>query len=742
MKRLAALLIITSIVVAFASVSVFDRLTTSWFSRDLEVRSNFVYEAVKSSLLPLLETDRKAEISQILDNITKDERLYALALCQKNGVSVAETQYFNSIGSCGALAGTGEQESHILRIASGSFHITNIPLEEGKNLIGELIFVHNLNFAQLRSSTSGRYLYTAFFVLCLAVSLATLFMTRLIRRDWIQGVQAVIREKGALRSIPHGNSKELLPIVRELRRVISELELKQKISAGAKIIWEPKTLKNLLTHRLAGDEVIIVANREPYIHVKRGGSVQVQKPASGVVTALEPIMRACSGVWIAHGSGNADRQAVDEHDRVLVPPGENSYQLRRIWMTPEEEKGYYYGFANEGLWPLCHIAHTRPTFRSSDWEHYIQINERFADAVISESTSDSPVVLVQDYHFAILPAIIREKLPKATIITFWHIPWPNPEAFGICPWREEILQGLLGSTIVGFHTRFHRNNFFDTADRFLECRIDREHSTISYQGKMTAIRDYPISIAWPETTEVNLESFSKLSAEIRKKVGLNSDCKIAVGIDRLDYTKGILERFAAVERLFELYPASIDRFSLIQIAAPSRTDIGVYSRFGELVEAEAKRINDRFSEAKNKPINLIIEYHDPESVQKYYRAADICMVTSLHDGMNLVAKEFIASREDERGVLILSMFTGASRELAEALIVNPYNSDQCAEAIQVAIEMSEEEQQDRMRSMREQVRENNVYRWAGRMLIDAAEVRQKMKLDDRLSESYKLAGIA
>ena len=253
----------------------------------------------------------------------------------------------------------------------------------------------------------------------------------------------------------------------------------------------------MLKSQLRGDELIVVSNREPYIHQRRGERVEIQRPASGLVTALEPIMRACSGTWIAHGSGSADREVVDGRDHIAVPPDKPAYQLRRIWLTPEEEAGYYYGFANEGLWPLCHIAHVRPTFRSADWAHYVAVNKKFAKAVKAEARTHNPIVMIQDYHFALLPRMIHEELPEATIITFWHIPWPNPESFAICPWREEIISGLLGSSILGFHTQFHCNNFVDTVDRTIEARVDRESFTVSLGGKLTAVRRYPISIAWP-----------------------------------------------------------------------------------------------------------------------------------------------------------------------------------------------------------------------------------------------------
>jgi len=412
----------------------------------------------------------------------------------------------------------------------------------------------------------------------------------------------------------------------------------------------------------------------------------------------------------------------------MVPPEKPAYRVRRVWLSAAEEAGYYYGFANEGLWPLCHIAHTRPVFRSADWEHYRTVNRRFAQAVEQESRTENPIVLVQDYHFALVPRMIRERMPQATIITFWHIPWPNPEAFGVCPWRTELLDGLLGSSILGFHTQFHCNNFFDTVDRTLEARVDRETSTISFGGDATEVRRYPISIEWPPAALASQKSVAECRGLARAALGLGADVKLGVGVDRLDYTKGILERFAAVERLLELEPRWIGRFAFVQIAAPSRSSIEEYQSLEERVRAAAGRINDRYGSPGYLPIVLKIEHHDADDVYAWYRAADLCFVSSLHDGMNLVAKEFVAARDDERGVLILSQFAGASRELSEALIVNPYDTEQCAAALRLALTMPPDEQRQRMRSMRGLIQEFNVYRWAGRMLLDAARMRNRRRV--------------
>jgi trehalose 6-phosphate synthase len=484
---------------------------------------------------------------------------------------------------------------------------------------------------------------------------------------------------------------------------------------------------------LQGERVVILANREPYVHHKVDDVVRVLHPASGLVSALEPVMRACSGVWVAHGSGSADRETVDSKDRVRVPPGEESYLIRRVWLTEEEETGYYYGFSNEGMWPLCHLAHERPIFRAEDWQHYVHVNRKFADAVCEEVDSDDPIVLVQDYHFALAPKMIREKLPRATIITFWHVPWPNAERIGICPWREELISGLLGSSVVGFHTQQHCNNFIDSVDAFMESRIDREATAVFQGHHKTLVRPYPISIEWPVRWLRDVPPALEARVAIRRELGLPEDALLGVGIDRLDYTKGIEERLQAVEELLQRYPEFRGKFTFVQLAAPSRTKIARYRELNERVENLAAEINSRWSNGSYRAIVLLRAHHEPTTVFRYYRAAELCYVSSLHDGMNLVAKEFVASRDDELGVLVLSQFTGAARDLTEALIVNPYDIRQAAGAMAAALRMPLSEQRVRMQSMRRLVSEFNVYRWAGRMLVDAAELRRKERMSGRLS---------
>jgi trehalose 6-phosphate synthase len=608
-------------------------------------------------------------------------------------------------------------------------------VDDGEN-IGELVLVHDLSFVAHRSAETRKYIFYLFVGLGFTIALITVVIAQLSWRGWVRGLRAVMRGEGLLRPAGTIDTPELRPIARDVRALVRELETVRRARDEDQLAWAPETLRSVLHDDLRGQEVIVVSNREPYIHVREapGEALRVLRPASGLVTALEPVMRACSGTWIAHGGGSGDRETVDRHDRLDVPPPPEppAYRLRRVWLSDEQESGYYYGFANEGLWPLCHIAHVRPVFRSTDWEQYAKVNHLFAEAVRDEAQSDDPIVLVHDYHLALVPRMLRETLPAATIIAFWHIPWPNPEAFAICPWREALLDGLLGSSILGFHTQFHCNNFVDTVERLIEARVDRELFSVTYKGAVTNVKRYPISVEWPSSLAAAAGPVDRCRAEVRRRHGLPEGHAIGLGVDRLDYTKGIEERLRAVERMFEMRPEWVGRFTFVQIGSPTRSRIEQYQEYDARVRALAERLNERFAAGdRPPPVILCVKHHQPEQVVEYYRAADVCVVTSLHDGMNLVAKEFVSARDDERGVLILSQFTGASRELPEALIVNPYDTDQCATALHVALSMPAADQRARMRLMRGLVREFNVYRWAGRMLLDAAHMRRRDRVLER-----------
>jgi len=712
------------------------RTARTWFERDVNLRSQLVVHGARQALLSHWQPEQRRDIQQILTEITHDERILAAAACNADRTLLASTPDFPVEFSCAQIGAQLQVHSgppgspwapwkKVTQIPGGTVHVSAFPVSEGEFTPGFVILVHDLSFVERREAATRNFLIVAFGILALAASGVTVISARLAWRGWSAELRRFIR----------GDTQraEFLPILRDVRELVDRIAA-EKETEGEGGTWTPVRLKDTLNRHLHGEKVIIVANREPYIHERANGGVKVVHPASGLVTALEPVLRACSGAWIAHGSGSADRETTDAHGRVRVPPGEESYFIRRVWLTPEEEKGYYYGFSNEGLWPLCHIAHARPRFSHADWQHYRTVNERFVDAVCQEVDVEDPIVLVQDYHFALVPRLLRERLPQATVIAFWHIPWPNSENFGICPWRKELLDGMLGASILGFHTQFHCNNFLDCVDRFLEARIDREENAVVQQGRTTFVRPYPISLEWPIHWLKDIPSTQECRAEVFSQLGLPANALLGVGVDRLDYTKGVEERLLAVERLLEQYPEYRGRFRFVQLAAPSRTLIERYRQLNDSVEQLAARINQRFGDGAYQPVILRRAHHEPPVVYRYYRAADLCYVSSLHDGMNLVAKEFVAARDDEHGVLLLSQFTGAARELTEALIVNPYDLAAAGAAMAAALRMPVAEQADRMRAMRTFLAEFNVYRWAGRMLVDAARLRRHERLAGRLAE--------
>ncbi len=702
------------------------RTTARWFEKDLALRGRLAIESARTSLAS--HWSNREQLAEILADITRDERIMAAAACSEQGGMVAATDAYPEQFTCASVQRSlhdAPSWSTNAELASGGVRVSATRVVNDQHAIGTVVLVHDLSYLERREATTRNFLLVAFFVLALGAAIVTLLAARFAWRGWTKELQQALA----------GNpTRDFRPLVRDVRTLVERLagEREEGVRAGP---WGPERLKSALTQHLQGEQVVLLANREPYIHDRTADGIQVLHPASGLVTALEPVMRACSGVWVAHGGGTADRETVDTNDRVRVPPGEESYVIRRVWLSEAEEAGYYYGFSNEGLWPLCHVAHTRPTFRAEDWAHYVRVNQRFADAVCEEVDTDDPVVLVQDYHFALAPRMIREKLPKATIITFWHVPWPNAERFGICPWREELISGLLGSSILGFHTQQHCNNFVDSVDAFMESRIDRETTAIVQGRHRTLVRPYPISIEWPVHWVTEAPSIQECRSSVRRELGLADDALLGVGIDRLDYTKGIEERLSAVDQLLTRYPEFRGRFTFAQLAAPSRTKIGRYREHNERIEALATEINAKWATDTYRPIVLMRTHHEPATVYRYYRAAELCYVSSLHDGMNLVAKEFVAAHDDELGVLVLSQFTGAARDLTEALIVNPYDLQQASDAPAAALRMPADEQRERMRSMRRLVSEFNVYRWAGRMLVDAASVRRKERMFGRLASN-------
>jgi trehalose-6-phosphate synthase len=604
------------------------------------------------------------------------------------------------------------------------------PLKSSGRLNMVVVFYTDAGYIDkvLRNIWSRNFM--GWFLQAFLVSVVTLLLIRwgILRQVnkivvWIKAIRT-----GNIRQIssqPHPDfldplHKEIESIAKAMNEAKATAEEEARLRTSAEAIWTPERLKAEMGVLLRGKKMIVVSNREPYMHTHEGKGIKCIVPASGMITAMEPILKACSGLWIASGTGDADKETVDRHDKVEVPPDEPKYTLRRLWLTDEEEKHFYYGFSNEGLWPLCHIAHTRPTFRNDDWKYYKKVNEAFAKAVIEETSDDEePYILIQDFHFALLPALIKKAKPLAKVAIFWHIPWPNPESFGICPWQREILQGMLGADLIGFHTQYHCNHFLETVNNALESRVLWESFSVKMGGNTTYVKPFPISI------DFTLKDYDNVSPKIKPNNLLNDGLRaqfIGIGVDRIDYTKGIIEKFLSIERFLEKNSSYIGKFTFIQVGAPSRTFLKTYSDTVTAVENEAARINMRFKSKNWKAIVLLKRHHSHEEIAPLYSSADFCMITSLHDGMNLVAKEFVASRHRNDGSLILSRFAGASQELQGAIIINPYDTEKSADAIKTALEMSKEEQNQRMMQMRLVIVRHNIYSWAASLLRTMAAI--------------------
>jgi alpha,alpha-trehalose-phosphate synthase [UDP-forming] len=746
--RLLSARLILSLILAITLVSVFSvyyqvRGERRSLRNDLERRAAVLADSLAGNVQPYLSSDSTKKLQQVVDRFSNRERLDGVAIFN-NGLqpivqssSLAGLMQAESPVLSRAIA-TKQKQSAFIRIGGATFHIYAEPLEDDQQS-AVLVIVHDATYIQAQTArlwreTFLRVLVQVFLIVLITVVIVRWSITgpiarasqwlRALRTGKVQDSSFSMHDIDLLRPL----AREMTSIAQSLTAARSAAEREAQLRQAAESFWTSERLSVHVRSKLVGSRLFVVSNREPYSHVRSGKSIQCVVPASGLVTALEPILRACDGTWIAHGSGDADQETVDVHDRLAVPPEEPRYTLRRVWLTKEEEDGYYYGFSNEGLWPLCHIAHTRPLFRADDWEHYHTANVKFADALLEEMRdTHEPVVLVQDYHFALLPRLIKKKRPDARVAIFWHIPWPNSESFAICPWQRELLDGLLGADVIGFHIQAHCTNFLQTVDRTLECRIDWEHFAVSRAGHRTIVKPFPISVEFPENAPPESDQGSSYleRAALLRELGVEARF-VGVGVDRVDYTKGILERFLAIERMLEKRPTYQGKFVFVQIGAPSRTHIKRYHDLLADVEAEAERINWRFQTSSWKPIVFLKRHVSHHEILRYYRAADLCIVTSLHDGMNLVAKEFIAARHDEQGVLILSRFTGAARELLDSVLVNPYDIESTADAICHALEMGAEERAARMRRLRRVVKENNIYRWAGNLVAELCEVRLDM----------------
>ena len=686
---------------------VFDTALRRWTDRDLNRRAHLIGAAVASHARVSGDTLQTA-----LDGLAANEDAANLGVCNGSSLIIA-TGLARTLG-CGselagsALAAAGKSKRGLLD--GRSVVVTAHPLGGARTLL----VVQDRTFLDARRKHMLQVLFVSAEVALLALLLLARAGARIGSRRTREAARSLVRQMRSRDVSDEPVPAELRLLVRDMRDTVEHLRHEDVAPhSGA------ERLSALAGAAVPNGGLVVIANREPYAHEYSDSGIVVQRPASGLVTGIEPILRACGGTWIAYGGGSADRATSDRFGRVAVPPEAPEYTLRRMWIGEVEYERYYSGFANEGLWPLCHIAHTQPSFRAVDWSAYQSVNETFARAAVDEARANG-MLLIQDYHFALVPKLVRDAAPHIVTSLFWHIPWPNSEVVGICPWKEALLDGMLGADILGFHTRQYCLNFLDAVQRYRECRVDFDEMSVSYGGHRTLVRPYPISVEWPYPAATREEG-----AALRTALGIGADVHVSVGVDRADYTKGLLERVAAVEAMLEENPALHGCFAFVQLASPTRSSIRKYQQLADDLRAAVERVNGRFATPEWTPIVLQMRTFSPEEVRSYYAMADSAIVTPLHDGMNLVAKEYVAACSDEDGVLVLSTFAGAAKELDGALLVNPYDTQQLAAAILRAIRMPLAERKARMQAMRAQIASNSIYDWSERLLTDMREVRQQ-----------------
>lgn len=717
-----------------------DRLEKKWARDDLYQRARVIYDSIQDPVFDSVTKGNLDGLLRIYKRLVEDPSLMGVMVCSKDGTVISKSGGAPRALKCDWQPPTDKVtplqakiDSGVVQVEGRMIHKAIFPLlsEGDTEPRGYVLFFHDPSYLVQRSELARSYTYYVFLVLGFFISLITLMVYRWSASKPVEQFTEVM--KGVITGDVEKISKalentEFAPLVKDVDQILYDFRRAKGDGADAESnLWSASKLNQEVERLFGESRMCVISNEEPYIHNRVGSRIEVKSPASGVVKAVEPLLKACSGVWIGDGAGTADHETADKNGMLLVPPGKPEYALKRVWLSRDEEEGFYFGFSNEGLWPLCHIAHERPQFRQKDWEQYVAVNAKYASIFNDEMKGTRPITLIQDYQFALMPSMIRKMRPDALVTLFWHIPWPSPESFRICPWRKDILMGMLGADLIGFQQQYHCNAFLDTVDRFLEARVSRDQFSVTIQGHTCYVKPFPTSVEWPSPHEQSLEEIRACRTNLIEELSLPEDAILGVGVDRLDYTKGIVERFQAIERLLEQHPELVGKVALIQLVSPSRMHIKRYQELSAEVQREAERINWRFYSAHYKPIVLRMQHHTNEQIVSYYRAADFLYVSSLHDGMSLVAKEFIASRNDEGGVLVLSSFTGAARELKDALIVNPYDIEESADAIYQAIQMSPNERKSRMQRLRNVVANNNVYGWGAHFLRELHAIAERQR---------------
>jgi len=735
---LPILIIVAAAFTAFGFIQV--RFEEEKLIEDVQRKAKSIAESMELSVKHVLENNDLKNANYLVEKFQTRERLQGCVIYDKEGAVFTITRRFldwkeKQKPYLREVLQTKAPRGGIEQFKEYTVYSYVLPIvEEDTTVIGMVEVIHDTSYVFTRLAELWRRISGTLVVLVILILFISFFLHKQIfvlpvqrLTEWFKHFQ-----KGETdANHPIKEQGELGKLASEVEQVALSLRVARKTMsdvASARLqndeLWTEAKLRDLIHAKLGENALFVISNREPYMHVmdEATGAVSCIRPASGVVTAIHPILCSCGGTWIAHAGGNADKKFINSKNKLGVPPEDNRYILKRVWLSKKEEDGYYYGFSNEGLWPLCHNTHTRPIFREEDWQMYKKVNQKFADSVLEELPAQSPFIFIQDYHFTLLGKMIKEKRPDAKIALFWHIPWPTPEAFQICPYQKDILDGMLGCDLIGFHVQNHCNNFLDTANRLLESRVDTEKFSVVRSGKETFVRAFPISI-----NDMGLNAGASDTQEQMEKLRQEFNLQgmiVGLGVDRIDYTKGIVERILAVDRFLEKYPRFRKKFVFVQLAAPSRIHIKRYHDLIGEIDELVEKINWKYLDGSWKPILYLKRHFSADEIAPFYALADVCIVSSLHDGMNLVAKEYVAEKRDLQGSLILSQFTGAAKELTDAILINPYSIEEFADSIRYALEMPSEEKQKRMRNMRKTVTEHNVYRWAANIITELTALKK------------------
>ncbi|MEK7574939.1 MAG: trehalose-6-phosphate synthase [Patescibacteria group bacterium] len=742
MRKRKILLIVTSLIVGAILIAVgftFEqaRQEKQALSADLEYRTRLLAEGLKESIEPNYVGNSTVALQKIVEKFANRERLVGLAIYDTKGSVVASSAGVSGdILDKNPLVGTAmdsnKPASDFIQHDEKSLYVFVDPLHQDDRVVGAFLVVQNAGYIDVAIARiwENNLLRLATQIAILLL-IAGLLVYWIIIRPLVRLVESVKAARMSGQSSPmlsqikdHAFFKPLVGEISKMTKSLSDARFSASEEARMRLEkidspWTAERLREFTKAHLKERKIFLAFNREPYTHQRVKNEIKISSPAGGASTALEPIMEACGGLWFAHGSGNADKEFVDEHDKIEVPQEHPKYTLKRLWFTDDEVAGFHKGFCTEGLWPLCHIAHVRPIFRKSDWLMYRKVNGKYAKAILEEIKDvENPIILINDYHITLLPRMIKDARPDARIGLFLHIPWPSAESFSICPWRKEILDGMLGADVIGFNTQQFCNNLIDTVGKEIESLVDLERFAIKRNDHVSYIRCFPVSISFTNSQEVaksapNRKTLDRLSIKTPY---------LGLGVDRLDYIKGIPERFRGIEIFLDAHPEYREKFTFLQISSPHRQDIKMYQEYRDVVVKEAERINKKFSRNDWKPIVLELLQYSHEELSHLYKLAHVCVITSLHDSMNLVAKEYAAARNDEQGALVLSQFAGSSRDLRGAIVVNPYNAEEVAEAIFQGLAMSPTEQRRRMKKMRDTIKNYNIYRWAAEFIKSIIEL--------------------